>query len=185
MSQVYFTADEHYGHSNILKYCNRPFSNTEEMKETIIKNHNSVVKPGDRTFHIGDMFWRTLSLKDALDIRYRLNGEHYYILGNHEERMRDKTLQDSFVWVRDVYNLNVQGYPNIFLLHYACRVWNGSHKKAWHLYGHSHSNLPERTRATCGDESPYSFDVGVDALLFFPISLEEVKLRMEQKGWNK
>ena len=183
MSQVFFTADQHFGHENIIKFCNRPFTNTNEMKEKLIENHNSVVKPGDRVFHLGDMYWHSTSTKEALDIRYRLNGEHYYILGNHEERMRDKILQSAFVWVKDTYNLNVAGYPNTFLFHYACRVWNGSHRKAWHLYGHSHNQLPERTQTTCGDESPFAFDVGVDAQNFFPISLEQVKAKMIKKGW--
>jgi calcineurin-like phosphoesterase family protein len=170
---VWATSDEHYGHANIITFCNRPFANTEEMREGLIERHNSVVRPGDRVIHLGDMFWRTTSLEEALAIRYRLNGQHYYILGNHEERMRDKELRESFIWVRDVENLKIKGYPHIWLSHYAHRVWHGSHRGAYHLYGHTHNNLPE--------DGSLSMDVGVDAQNFLPISLDAIHAYMQEK----
>src|SRR5208337_698165 len=186
MSTVHFTADEHFNYENIIKFCKRPFSNVHEMKEKLIENHNSVVKPGDRVIHVGDMFWRTTSLKEALEIRHRLNGEHFYIFGNHDEVFKkNELLRNSFVWCRDTENLNIKGFPNIFLFHYACRVWNGSHRGAWHLYGHSHAALKEVTIGTSTDESPFSFDIGVDAWNYYPVSLEQVADKMKSKGWPK
>ena len=173
MSNIFFTADEHFDHRNIIDFCHRPFKDTAEMRETLIANHNKVVKPGDRVYHLGDMFWRTLPVNDAIAIRYRLNGEHYYIYGNHDELFRNEKLRSTFVWCRDVENLKVTGYPNIFLCHYAMRVWNGSHRGAYQLYGHTHNDLPE--------DGSLSFDVGVDAQNFFPISLEDVAAKMKKK----
>lgn len=171
MEQIWFTSDEHYGHENIIKFCNRPFKSTEEMKETMIRNHNAVVKPGDRVYHLGDMFWRTTSDDEALSIIHRLNGQPFYIRGNHEELIhRSQAVRQSFVWVRDSENLKIFGYPNIWLSHYAHRVWNGSHKGAYHLYGHTHAAMPE--------DGSLSFDVGVDAQNFYPISLEAVHQKM-------
>ena len=43
----FFTADEHYGHTNIIKYCDRPFASVEEMDAEIIKRHNDLVGPQD------------------------------------------------------------------------------------------------------------------------------------------
>ena len=171
MSEIWFTSDQHYGHENIIKFCNRPFQNTEEMKETLIENHNKVVKPGDRVYHLGDIFWRTTSDNEALEILTRLQGEHYYIRGNHEEVLkRSKAVRDSFIWIRDTENLSVGNYPKIWLAHYAHRVWNGSHKGAYHLFGHTHAELP--------NVGSLSFDVGVDAQNFSPISLEQVHQKM-------
>jgi calcineurin-like phosphoesterase family protein len=180
-NNVFFTSDEHYGHANIIKFCNRPFSGLGDMKEKLIENHNSVVKNGDLVYHLGDMFWRTTPIKEALDIRYRLNGNHYYIMGNHDELFRNQVLRESFVWVKDAENIHPQGFPNVYLHHYACRVWNGSHRGAYHLYGHSHSALPEANPSGTMDESPLCFDVGVDAQSFFPISIEDVKNKMDAK----
>ena len=39
---IYFTGDEHFGHKNAIKYCNRPFSDVDEMDREIIKRHNEV-----------------------------------------------------------------------------------------------------------------------------------------------
>jgi calcineurin-like phosphoesterase family protein len=188
MSTVFFTSDEHIGHRNVLKFCNRPFSDLGEMKDKLISNHNSVVKPGDRVYHLGDMFWRTVPVKEALDYRYALNGEHYFIWGNHDELVeRNLILSKSFVWCRDVENLKVEGYPPIWLSHYAHRVWNGSHRGTWHLYGHSHSQLQEQNPTGAMDESPLSFDVGVDAVGYFPVSIDQVRAKMDAKHekWKK
>ena len=62
----------------------------------------------------------------------------------------------------------------IVLCHYAFRVWNKSHRGAWHLYGHSHGSLPD-------DPNSLSFDAGVDCHEFTPISYERVKEIMAEK----
>lgn len=175
MGQVWFTSDEHFGHENIIKFCNRPFTNTDEMRNKIIENHNKLVKAGDRVYHLGDMFWRTTPDDEALSIRHALRGEHYYIFGNHDEVFhRSQDVRKSFVWCKDVFNLKIEGYPNVWLNHYAHRVWNGSHKGAYHLYGHTHAQLPQ--------DGSLSFDVGVDANNFCPISIDQVRDRMNEIG---
>ena len=55
-----FTADEHYRHTNIIKYCNRPFASAAEMDAEIIQRHNEMVEPKDVVIHAGDF---TLSKK--------------------------------------------------------------------------------------------------------------------------
>lgn len=79
---IWFTSDLHFGHANILKFCNRPWETTDEMNADLIKNWNSVVKPDDLVFDLGDFAFASNSKwKDLLS---QLNGHHYLILGNHK-----------------------------------------------------------------------------------------------------
>ena len=59
----------------------------------------------------------------------------------------------------------------IFLCHYAMRVWNKSHWNVPHLYGHSHGNLPSQG---------LSFDIGVDCHNYFPVSMKRVLLKFQE-----
>lgn len=181
----YFTSDEHIGHANVISFCNRPFSNIEEMYEGLIERHNSIVKPGDLTFHLGDAFWRSCPVEKAIEYMKRLNGNHYYIYGNHEELIhKHKELRDKFIWLRDLTTVRPNGYPPITLCHYALRTWPGSNRNSFSIYGHSHGQLPDAVAGTTKDENPFSMDCGVDTNSYYPWSLEQVKVKMISKGWS-
>ena len=40
---IWFTADEHYGHENIIRHCNRPFADAAEMERELVRRHNALV----------------------------------------------------------------------------------------------------------------------------------------------
>jgi calcineurin-like phosphoesterase family protein len=82
MKDIWFTADTHFYHKNIIKYCNRPFKTLEEMHETLIANWNSLVKPEDIIFVLGDFCFG--SGKKVKELTAQLNGEKFLILGNHD-----------------------------------------------------------------------------------------------------
>ena len=79
-NKVFFTSDFHANHANIIKYCNRPWNTKEEMTEALIENWNSVVKPDDIVFNLGDFMWAS-SWNPILE---KLNGHIYLIWGNHK-----------------------------------------------------------------------------------------------------
>lgn len=54
---IYFTADTHFGHKNVIRFCDRPFASAEEMDEVMIKNWNSRVRGKDIVYILGDMFF--------------------------------------------------------------------------------------------------------------------------------
>lgn len=82
MEKVWFIADSHFFHKKVIEYCNRPFSNVEEMNNIIISNWNKVVKRDDRVFMLGDF---ALCGKDKIiEIGQKLNGRKVLIMGNHE-----------------------------------------------------------------------------------------------------
>lgn len=53
---IYFTADAHFGHANIIKMCSRPFPDVEAMNEALIARWNDRVTGGDTVYIVGDMF---------------------------------------------------------------------------------------------------------------------------------
>jgi len=164
---IFFTADQHFGHSNIIRFCNRPFTDADHMTEVIVANHNQVVGKGDVVYHIGDVSFQ-LDVEQYLN---RLNGQHHLIIGNHDHKVYRKNKRPGvYQSIQQVKEVNWNGY-SFFLSHYSHRVWNKSHFGAIHLYGHSHGTLPGFGR---------SMDVGVDTHDFFPYSGDAVVKLMEK-----
>jgi len=79
---IFLTSDEHYYHSNIIKYCNRPYSSLFEMHKDLIDRHNSFVSDNDTVYHLGDF---SFNHKKITNILNHLNGTHILICGNHDE----------------------------------------------------------------------------------------------------
>jgi calcineurin-like phosphoesterase family protein len=164
---VFFTSDTHFGHANIIKYCNRPYKTVDEMDEDLIRSWNSVVGKHDTVYHLGDF-----SMKPADYYISRLNGHIHLIIGNHEKEALK--VRGRFASVHDLHSIK-HGEQGIILCHYAMRVWNKSHHGYWHLYGHSHGTLPD-------DPNSKSLDVGVDCWNFAPVSMEQLTQAMSRKN---
>jgi calcineurin-like phosphoesterase family protein len=72
---LFFTSDHHFGHANVIRFDNesfgkvaRPYADVYEMNEDMISKWNSEVSENDIVFHLGDIFWRTMNVKDARNI---------------------------------------------------------------------------------------------------------------------
>ena len=79
---IFYIADWHYNHANILAYDNRPFKTVEEMNTALVERWNSVVTPTDTVYVLGDMFWGGEA--KAVSVLDSLNGKKVLIVGNHE-----------------------------------------------------------------------------------------------------
>lgn len=79
---LWVTADQHFGHKNIIKYENRPFDSVKDMNNTIINNFNALVDKSDITYHLGD--FALTPKRIAKELLAELNGRHKIILGNHD-----------------------------------------------------------------------------------------------------
>ena len=167
MPDTWFTADFHFGHKNIIRYCNRPFQSVEEMDQTILERLNASVKANDTLYFLGDFCIG--SKAQVLEHRRQIRCKRIFALpGNHDKEARK--LAEEFCWLNNLAEISIHGQP-IVLCHYAMRVWNRSHHGTWHLYGHSHGNLPEA-------QTSLSMDVGVDTHDFRPWNFDEISLRM-------
>ncbi len=177
MANDFFTSDTHFYHANIIKFCNRPYANVEEMNEALIKNWNERVKPGDRVWHTGDfMFWkgkeveRTARLRELVD---RLNGEIVLVTGNHDDWMSTFTKTDCFYAHKErVWEFNDRfGEYAPTLSHFPHLTWNKSHYGTFNLHGHCHGNLPF-------DPAVRRMDIGVDCNEYKPFAWEEIVAKL-------
>jgi calcineurin-like phosphoesterase family protein len=174
-NNIWFTSDTHLGHYNIIKYCNRPFTSVQQMDETIIRNWNSVVQPEDTIYHLGDFtFYR--EEEKVLNLLRRLNGTKIFVFGNHDKVMWNQQVRKQFSAMYPFHEINIDK-QRITLCHYAMKVWNGSHRGSWQLYGHSHGTIPDPTDAL-------QIDVGVDCHGFTPISFEQIGRLMAKKTFK-
>lgn len=163
---IYFTADQHFGHKNIIKHESRPFVGVEEMDETIIKRWNEVVTEKDTVYILGDV---TFSKKetDIANIMNKLKGKKVLIKGNHDYFAKKEWVDKYFEQVTDYLELNYYG-TKFSLMHYPMATWDRKHAGGIHLHGHLHSN-----------KLPFEIDgrilnVGVDLFDFKPVSIDEV-----------
>ncbi|WP_423792713.1 metallophosphoesterase [Methanocaldococcus indicus] len=85
MRKIFLISDTHFNHVNIIKYCNRPFKDVEEMNRILIENWNNTVKDNDIVYFLGDFNLSRNKNKVAREIMSNLNGEIIFIRGNHDK----------------------------------------------------------------------------------------------------
>lgn len=177
---IFFTSDTHFGHTNIMKYCKRPFSSVEEMNETLINNWNSVVGENDIVFHLGDFgFVGSQEFKAIIE---RINGNIYLITGNHDRKMLRDGSMNHFKFVGPELYISVN-HQKIYLNHKPYLCFDGSYGRrdktwTWQLFGHVHSGPRDNTgldHQRLVHLFPTQYDVGVDNNSYTPISFERVK----------
>jgi calcineurin-like phosphoesterase family protein len=178
-NNIWFTSDTHFYHKKIVEYCKRPWNSVEEMNEGLIERWNSVVKPDDTIYHLGDFAFAGAT--KTLDILRRLNGNKRWIRGNHDHpKVTQRAVDEGLVqWCRDYYLLRVAdqdmdgSYTQmIALCHFPIESWDSLHHGAWHLHGHCHGSLPSDGKR---------MDAGVDCNTWYPISYDDVKLVLSKR----
>lgn len=184
-TKVFFTSDTHFGHSNIIKYCQRPFNSAEHMDEVLISNWNEVVSPQDIVFHLGDFCFG--SDKEWIKILQRLNGTKYLILGNHDLKKiaNSSQIQDYFADINMQMRVVVDK-QKMLLNHYPFLCFEGGYQNVWQLFGHVHSSK----HSTGLDKErlvhlfPTQYDVGVDNNNYRPVSFAQVSQIITEQQAN-
>ena len=88
---LWVISDTHLNHRNMLNFRDHVtgnlirsgFDSIEEMNEYIIEQWNSLVKPGDKVIHCGDVFMGPK--EEFVPMWKRLHGSKQLILGNHDD----------------------------------------------------------------------------------------------------
>lgn len=185
-SRVFFTSDTHFNHKNIIEFCGRPFDSAWQMNETIIANWNSAVGADDIVFHLGDFCMG--QWQEWVNIRNRLNGRIYLVLGNHDMRHLN-VLQEQgtryFEAIAQQMFIEI-GKRKIYLNHFPMLCYSGSDAGVWQLFGHVHTGGNNKGFDTPRLKMlmPSQYDVGVDNNGFTPVSFARVRETILQQIEN-
>lgn len=190
---IFFTSDTHFSHANIIQYCDRPFRDTDEMDEAIIRNWNETVMPTDTVYLLGDVALGPI--EKSLAKVSRLNGYKICVLGNHDRpfmRMDkpdesdwwDKyaaVFEEVWHWSAEINTLVMPQVGNVRLSHFP---FTGDHtpvdRHSEHrpvdrgvdllIHGHTH----QKQRFSRSANGTPQIHVGQDAWDFTPVSEREI-----------
>lgn len=168
---IWVISDTHFGHDAIIGYCNRPFADIDEMDEHMIDRWNSVVKPVDKVYHLGDVFMgSTLRANQNL---HRLNGKLRLIVGNHDVINTQSPLMHHF---QKISMWRIFKEFGLLLTHVPVHPDNISsigkkndgtpYHELTNIHGHIHNNPSPEGRYRC---------VCVEQINYTPINIEELR----------
>jgi calcineurin-like phosphoesterase family protein len=171
MSDIWFISDTHFQHAGILTFKDvngdpvRTFSSVEEMDEHMVERWNSVVKPGDKIYHLGDVFFG--SKQTFIPLWKRLNGKKVLILGNHDDALFFATnalVQKIVVWrTFPQFGIIATHIP----LHEGSCFQHRANIEALNVHGHLHEKP---------NPSPRHRNISVERINYTPINVEELRI---------
>lgn len=185
---TFITSDIHFSHKSIIKYCPErrqgrvlPPDDTPEfdvevtlMNELIVSNWNSMVRPEDEVWILGDVAMG--QIKFAPGWIRQLNGKKHLVKGNHDKTLvKLPEFSELFVSVQNYKELSVKvdGKKHMLCMsHFPMTHWNSMNsdleKTSIHFHGHLHSD-----RTNLHRHQGAIVDVGMDGNGLFPRNLNE------------
>lgn len=184
---LFFISDNHFGHDNIIEYCDRPFVGVGVMNNSMIKRWNSVVTNEDDVIMLGDMFFkmRNSDIKEILDELFYKN--IYLVEGNHDHRgtTNARYNRERFEIIADRLEIRVNDpevsyeFQTIICDHYPLLRWNHMHRGSWHFYGHVHDTLDHPSL------NAIDLSVDCDYMDFRPASYDKLKKIITKRNLNR
>jgi calcineurin-like phosphoesterase family protein len=167
----YVISDHHFGHANIIEYCDRPFSSVGQMDGVLLDRHYETVDPEDILVHLGDVAMDMQNGDETIEYFQRLDGD-ILVRGNHDVGLAPGDapfpVLDSCVIEHDDYRFYCAHRPEDIP-----ESWDG-----WALHGHHHNNHPDEYPFVAYDEQ--RINVSSELLNYRPITLETVTSLIEQ-----
>lgn len=131
---VFVTSNLQLGRPSALKKYNREYEDVDDMTKKMIDKWNEVVTKDDTVYHLGNFAWDPKTAQEAL---LRLNGQIYFILGEHDQAL--ETLQSKGMLRNRVQIVNDfvdLPHHNATLSYWPVKVWPGKSKKQYSIIGY-------------------------------------------------
>lgn len=164
MAKTFLISDTHFGHKNILTFRNSlghlirdGFKDIDHHNEVLIERWNSVVKPEDKVYHLGDVGFKNWTAMEK--ILTRLNGTKVLIKGNHDNHKLSQYAQ-VFKDVRAYHVLDRFILSHVPIHPHSIGRWKAN------IHGHLHQD-------DVGD--PNYFNVSVEKINYTPIDFEVIR----------
>lgn len=142
----WFTSDVHFGHTNILRFCGRPFSGVHHMNVAICESINARVGPDDELWILGDLAMGRL--ESTLPITQRLTaGRIVLVAGNHDRcHPSNGSRAGRFI---DLYrDRDRTGIDEVILMNAELKLSDGTEVQVSHF---PYSLSPQEARARQGE----------------------------------
>lgn len=192
--KTFVTSDHHFGHVNIIDFCDRPWRkdyypyapDVEAMNEALITFWNETVAPGDTVMHLGDL---ALGPKSTIgEVVPKLHGTIILLAGNHDRCWKGRKgavkaenlyysagiseirhgsfLQDGYLWCHFPYTVDFrrQGIDKFS----SDRPRREYHPKTKLIHGHVHNTWPN----PINDDQ---YNVSIDVHNYRPVDFEQIR----------
>ena len=181
---IFVTSDLHFNHDKEFVWKVRGYESVYEMNEAIVERFNSVVRPDDDVYILGDLCLGgggPAVLADNKALIERLNGRLHIIRGNHDTEPRVRmyaTCANVVDIVKWADMLHYKGY-HFYLSHFPTLTGNLEKESlkqcTCNLFGHTHQTTNFHL------DMPFMYHVGVDSHNCYPMNLDNIIIEMKAK----
>lgn len=173
MAKTFLISDLHLQNENIIKYCNRPFTDANDQTEQLIANWNATVTSEDTTIVLGDFIMGAADNVGTL--LYRLNGKIILVQGNHDtpKKLEIYAQHPEKIQVHQLYHFP---YKNLYficchfpLVHpdFASMIARDNSEVVY-CFGHVHEKTPHINL------EDHSFNMSADVVNFTPVNIDSI-----------
>ncbi|WP_420431935.1 metallophosphoesterase [Candidatus Poriferisocius sp.] len=175
-----YTSDQHFGHTNIIGYCGRPFADADAMDKEMVARWNDVVADEDEVWILGDLVMGGKAQGLAGHVA-RLKGRKILVPGNHDRCWQghrdhrweradyyriggmDKIIDNPEPHSIAGHTAQLSHFPYVLDARHDMRYdqWRPQDDGDWLLHGHVHEKWRQQHRQV---------NVGVDAWRFAPVA---------------
>ena len=177
--KIWFTSDTHFYHNKEFLWGGRGFNSSDEMVEKLIQNWNSVVKPNDEVYHLGDVMLN--DTEKGIEALKKLNGNIHIIRGNHDTNQKIEKYLECPNVISVSWGEMIKHKKRMIFLSHAPTIYrtmgdNENKQGIINIHGHTH----QKTNFLYED-NPYVYHAGMDSHNLTPVLIDDIIKEIDEK----